>query len=715
MILRSLFSALLFLLPLHAEQAVPPAVPPLEAATSNDHPFLDRSGPPRWSKMTPEQLRIDAETAFQATLNNYRAIEQVTEPTYENTFGRLDANLPLVNVCLCMQLLSATSDSPEQRAAAQEVFDKIVLCDKAFWHNEAIWKVFQQAASSEWARNLPPHRRHLVHNVMQRFRDEGIELPSEQRTRLTAITKELLDLSQQFSSNLLDSRHAWKFDLTPYAHLEDIDTLNFEHESNRRIIRLDQAYVILYYFDDDQLREAVWQALQTIGKTPHDNGPVIERILSLRHEQARILGYASYADFVASHNMMKTSEAAEQHIRSILQYISPQYETILESMRQAKAEHTGNTDAILNPWDTAYYMMQLAAKQAPFNSRELAQGLPAQYVFPRIFAIFSELYGITITECPAVFMEPGNSRIILPGTAEVWAPGVRYYEVRDKADGRHLGSFYIDGNSRPGKKPGAWTCAIGLGNPPTAQSPSIPHYAAVITNSPASGNLFHSDIVSYFHEFGHILHWILTDIDSPSFYNYGIEPDFIEFPSTLHEKLAWDPEILARISEPAITEELYAALISRHRFLAAYDSINAYHQALIDLELHRHYEQYAGKNLDTIEREIMHKNSFPFPDIGSYQLRSNQHLFAGLYAGVYYAYVWDNLLAEDAFTRFREKGLTNPAIGAEFRRTILSKGSTKPAAELYRDFMGRDPKPDALLQSLGIKPQKEIPSDAKTR
>ena len=715
MILRSLFSVVLVLLPLHAEPAVPAPVRQAETATSEDHPFLDNSGPPRWSKMTPEQLRIDSEIALQAAMDKLRVIEQVTEPTYDNTFGKLANDMTMVNTVMRTSLLSSTCDSPEWRTATQELLARFSTFDTAFWQNETIWKIMQQAAASEWAKTLPPHRRYFIQKVIQRFRMEGIDLPPARRTRLSAIKQELTDLAQQFSANLIDSRREWQFDLTPYADLGGIETLHFEQEGNRRIARLDQAFVMLSFADDEKLREAVWTAMKTLGKTPHDNGPVIQRILALRHEQARILGYASYADLVATRCMMGTSEAAERHIRSMLHHLTPQHETALENLRMAKAEHTHNPAAILQPWDTGYYTIRLARDEAPFNGYEFSRHLPTRHVFPRIFAIFSELYGISITECPAAFAEPGSKPAILPGTAEVWAPGVRYYEVRDKTTGTHLGSFYIDGDPKPGKKPGTWTQTISIGKPASPQSPRIPHYAAITTSLPSTGTLSCTAIATYFHEFGHILHQMQEEVECPSLGNYALEPDFREFPSILHEKLAREPEILARISQPAIPAELLAALATNHRFFQAYNAIVPYHQALIDLELHRHYEQYAGKDIDTVEQEIIRKNSLPSTAFNSCPLRTNLHIFANFYAGVYYTYAWNDILAEDAFSRFREKGLTNPETGDEFRRTILSQGSSKPAAELYRNFMGRDPKPDALLHSLDIKPQKEIPSDAKTR
>ncbi len=715
MILRSLFTAILFLLPLHAAPAASHPVTQAETITPGDHPFLDTNGPPRWSKMTPEQLRIDTEIILQAAMDKRHEIEQVTEPTYDNTFGKVANNMAMVNTVMRTVLLSSTCDSPEWRTATQELLARFTAFDTAFWQNETIWKVMQQAAASEWAKTLPPHRLHFIQYVIHRFRTEGIDLPPDRRVRIAAINQKLTALAQQFSANLIDSHREWQFDLTPYADLGGIDTLHFEQEGNRRIARLNQASAILCFSDDGKLREDVWTALRTIGKTPHDNGPVVEQILALRHEQARILGYASYADLATSRSMMGTSEAAERHIRSMLHDLTPQHETALENLRKAKAKHTRNAAAILQPWDIGYYTVRLARSEAPFNGYEFSQYFPAQYTFLRIFAIFSELYGITITECPAVFIEPGSHTAIMPSTAEVWAPGVRYYEVRDKATGTHLGSFYIDGNPRPGKKPGTWAQPISIGKPASSLSPRIPHYAAITTSLQSSGTLSPTDIAIYFHEFGHILHQMLEEVEFPGLNNCALEPDFREFPSILHEKLAREPEILARISLPAIPEELFAAFAANTRFFQAYDAIVPYYQALIDLELHRHYEQYAGKNIDTIEQEITHKNSLPHTAFDACPLRSNLHLFSGFYAGVYYTYAWDDMLAEDAFSRFRKKGLTNPETGAEFRRSILSKGSSNPAADLYRDFMGRDPKPDALLHSLGIKPQKEIPSDAKTR
>ena len=296
---------------------------------------------------------------------------------------------------------------------------------------------------------------------------------------------------------------------------------------------------------------------------------------------------------------------------------------------------------------------------------------------------------------------------------EVWHPEVRLFEVRDNKSGAHLGSFYLDLFPRATKRGGAWVQPIHYGTPAHDGKPHTPHLALLAGNLSAAGKetpaLFsHRDVETIFHEFGHMMHVMLGNTELRSHCGTSVAWDFVELPSQMNENWTWEPEGMAtyavhyKTGEP-IPENYVRKMQDVRFFFPAHDNMGQLCIAKLDLEMHMNYaEKFRGRDLDAASAELLDSWRTPMTVQPPSIMRNLTHCISGGYAGAYYSYKWAEVLAADVYTRFLKEGIMNPAVGAAYREEILSKGDSKPAAELYRNFMGRDPNPDALLQKQGL-------------
>lgn len=721
---RCLLLAALCLLPLHAE---PPAAPaPQTTAPAQEHPFLEWQGPPQWSKLTVAQAKKDLEPALQQYRDRVRQLENVTDPTYDNTFGAL-ANIDeqLERLCLRLEVLASLCNDSSQRNDITASSTSVQGCLDDILTNEKIWQILKKAAASDWARNLPAEQNRYKEQVMDYFRKNGGDLTPEGKKRLIQINQEHLELSSLFAANALDSANSWKHVIKdrsrlaglPYSTIRYMQSRAQEQglgdEENPQWLATAQdgtAYSILAQGDDAAMREEIWRKLQTIGRGDHDNAPLISRILALRHEKARLLGYANYAEMTADDRMVGTAAHAADFLQTIHDSIMPAYRQEMETLRRLKREQTGDADAKLAPWDVAYYGRKLYETQADDQTGKLDSYLRADHVIQGMFDIFSGLYGLTITERPTVCIASGSGKTAPENAVEVWDPEVRYYEIRDKATGNHLGSFYMDMNPRDNKWDGIWMQTIESGSPPRAGQSHIPRIAAIcsytgIGTKTRPSTMTPEDIQSLFHEFGHTLHFCLSEVGIRDLSGTNTVLDFVEFPSQINENWVWERESLDRFAKQRTTgrplpDKLYRSMLASRNFLRANNIMEQCAIAHFDLEVHMNYEKYKDMPPERIEREILGNYRTETTEHTPIPLYDQTHLFVDSYGAGYYSYLWGEMLTTDAFSKFQEKGILNPEVGTEFRRTILSKGNSKPAIELYRDFMGRDPKPDAFIRKL---------------
>lgn len=713
---------------LQAEEAVQAAIS--APAPKQAHPFYEDSPYPAWSQMTAEQGLADTRAALRLAEERIAAIcaLKTNECTFDNTFlAFYQATEKLDTAQGYMHHLSSVMDNPAMRQAQESLIPELSRFSASVTANEQLWQVIKAAAAQPWVKELSPAKQRFVQQVVDSFRDSGADLPADKKARKAEIEQELSQLTHQFGKNVLDSTNAWELVITDKAELAGMrdDWLAKAAASARQkgygsdeapAWRISLEYTsfgeVMRDCTVEATRKKCWEGQCTIGKGgAYDNERIVARIMELRRELAELLGFKTYADLTTAHRMVGSGDKAMAFVDGMMSKVKPFFDKecaeVLDYISRCKGEKVN----ALNPWDRRFYMNKMAKELYDFDPEALRPYHLCDNVIRGMFAIFSHLYDISFEEIPTICLQPGET--CPEGKVETWHPEVKLYKVKDNKTGAHLGSFYMDLFPRETKRSGAWVMPMRFGAPGKNGQPHQPHLATLVGNlSPAVGDkpaLFsHYDVETLFHEFGHMMHNMLTDTELQSQAGSSVAWDFVELPSQLNENWTWEPEGIAAYAfhyetGAPIPSDLVKKLQASRYFLPATDNMGQLCIAKLDLEMHVHYnEKFKGKGLDASSHELLAPwriaSTVPSPSI----MRNLTHCITGGYSAGYYSYKWAEVLAADAFTRFKNEGVMNAKTGADYRASILRQGDSKPASDVYRDFMGREPNPDALLQSQGL-------------
>lgn len=711
--------------PLQAQQTETP----LPAQVAEQQPFLEWGGEyPRWSLMTPERGVADIRRAIQLAQQRIDAICRVKpgEATWENTFAAFDSlDVELGYADQLLSNLAYVMDSPEVRAAMEEVTPLIAEFSSSITSNDRLWAVMRHASTCPWVRRLSPARQRFVQEVVDMFKDSGADLPADKKARKLAIEKEIAALRLQFDKNCKDSVDAWQLVIADESQLAGMSPewkaraaakaqeKGFgTPEQPQWLITLDYASVadVLRHCDVAETRRKCWEGRCSEGATPEfDNAPVVDRVMALRSELATLLGFGTYADLVTARRMVGSGAAALEFVDDMMRKVKPAFDRDTAQLLEFASAREGRRVTQLNPWDVSYYITQLSKKACGFDSEALRPYHKKENVVAGMFSVFEGLYDIRISEQPTRCLQPGEQ--LNEGEAEVWHPDVKLYAIHDATTGRHLGSVYMDLHPRGNKRDGAW--CMGVRHYPVAGGARPAHLCIVVCNlkSPTAGKpaLFtHMDVLTIFHEFGHALHSMLSDTELISHAGTRVARDFVELPSQMNENWCWIPEgVMAYArhweTDAPMPADMLLKLQQSRFFMPGFDMMSQLRMAKLDLEMHINYEsKFRGRNLDAASRELLDPWNLPLTTSAPSVMRCLPHCVSGGYAAGYYSYKWAEVLAADAFSRFEKEGPTNAATGADFRRAVLSTGGSQPEAEAFRAFLGRDPNPDALLQQQGM-------------
>jgi oligopeptidase A len=678
---------------------------------TTDNPLLDDRELPAFGQIGA----VHVEPAVDAVLAEHKAaVEAIGDAATPRDFAHVVLAKERVDFALerawsPVSHLHAVADTPELRAAFGEAQPRLAEHGLQIGQDRRFYEAVRAVADAPGFDALPQAARRVVEHALRDFRLSGVALEEPARTRFREIGVELSRLSTEFSNAVLDATEAWSEHLSDQAALAGIppsDCAMLQAYAAARsldgwLVTLHQPAVlaVLTHADDRELRRRVYHAYNTRASDEgpdagrFDNGDRIERIVALRHEAAQLLGFANSAELSLEPKMARSPDEAVAFLRDLAARARPVAERDLEEMRGFAAQTLGLHD--LQPWDMAYVAEKLRRARYAIDEEQIKAYFPVPKVMDGVMALLRRLFGITLVRRDDV---------------DVWHPDAAYYDLVNP-DGTRFAGVYLDLYARAGKRGGAW---MGVCRPRFRDADRLHLPIAYLTCNfaPPTGDapslLTHRDVLTLLHEFGHVLHHLLTEVDLPSVGGItGFEWDAVELPSQLMENFGWNREALDLLSGHHVTGEtlpveLFDRMIAARRFQAGLFLVRQLEFALFDLRLHLEFDAPRGARVMDILNEVRREVAVVIPPAWNRFPHAFSHIFAGGYAAGYYSYLWAELLSADAFERFEEAGVLSGDMGATFRREVLAVGATRPAIESFTAFRGREPKPEALLRSYGL-------------
>ena len=674
------------------------------------NPLRDFSGLPRFADITPEHVA----PAIRSLIDeNRELIERVAgsqTPASWDAFVQpmLDVGEKLSRAWGIVGHLHSVNDVPPWREAYNALLPEVSSFYAELGQNLALFAKYRALAASPEFATLSPARRRIIENDLRDFRLSGAELPEDRKPRFKEIQEALSALGAKFSENLLDATNAhaeWIADEADLAGLpEDVRAAaraaaEREGRSGWKFTLQAPSYLpVMQFCDNRGLRERMYRAYATraseFGKAEWDNGPLIERILALRDEEAGMLGYSSFADVSLATKMADTPEQVAGFLRDMARKARAFAEKDVAELREfAKSELDLPA---LESWDIGWASEKLKQARYSFSDDEVKQYFPEPKVLAGLFRVIESLFSVSLKQ----------------DDASAWHPDVRFFRI--ERDGALVGQFYLDLYARETKRGGAWMdeaitrrrVAHGVQTPVAYLNCNFP--------APVGGKaatFSHDDVITLFHECGHGLHHLLTQVDElPVAGIHGVEWDAVELPSQFMENYCWEWDVLSEMTSHVQTGEplpraLYDRMVAAKNFQSGLFTLRQVEFGLFDLLLHGN--PVGRKPFLSLLADVRQEVAVLFPPEWNRFPQSFSHIFAGGYAAGYYSYKWAEVLSADAYEAFEDAaktgGTTLDAVtGERFWREILAVGGSRPALESFKAFRGREPRPDALLRHSGM-------------
>ena len=661
---------------------------------------------PQFDQITLDQLKQQIEQAIadgQAFLNDLQTVPDSIQQQLQMLEQIDTLENSMSEAWGILSHLNAVMNNAETRELYQALLPGLSEYYTQLGQHVPLYQTYQHVYDASLFDTLPPAQQSAIKLALRDFKLSGVALEGAAKKRYAEISARLSQLSSDFSNHVLDSTQAFSLPLSedqlkglPQSSIELLKQYGQQRELDQPVATLDiPSYLaVMTYADNRELREQLYRAYTTrasdqAADLQFDNTPVMVEILSLRQEMAKLLGFDNYAEYSLASKMAPDVETVHQFLVDLAEHAkAPAEQEIAELKNSAQADGVEQ----LQPWDVSYYSEKLKIQKFNLSQEDLKPYFPAPKVIQGLFSVVNRLYGVQVIE----------------REAPVWHPDARYYELEDQ--GIVIGGFYFDLYARNGKRGGAWMSGFrsrmqtenGMQKPVCYM---VGNFTPAVGDQPAQ--LTHDEVVTLFHEFGHGLHHMLTEVDNISVAGtHGVAWDAVELPSQFMEFWTWDTESLQLISQhiqtsESLPENLLKALLDARFFQSGMQTLRQIEFALFDLTIHRKTPALQADQIQQTLNEIRQKYAVaPSAEYNRFQ-HSFSHIFAGGYAAGYYSYKWAEVLASDAFDRFEQEGVFNTVTGKQFRTFILAVGGKDSALDAFINFRGREPKIDALLRHQG--------------
>ena len=680
---------------------------PVSSLAAN--PLLDFSGLPRFAAVAPAHVRPAIDHLIHECRSVVHAMGNSSEaPTWENFVVPLDdVTERLARAWNVASHLNAVVNSPDLRDAYNGTLPTVTQFWTELSQDARLFAKYKALRSDgAWA-NLDQARKQSLDNTLRDFRLGGAELPEGQKARFAAVEDELSTLMATFNDNVLDATNAYGYFIDDESELTGLPAdviaaartaAEKDGKPGWKLTLHAPCYVpVMQYADSRALRERLYHAYSTRASelgadAKWNNRNIIDRILALRAETAALLGFENYAGVSLATKMAKTPADVIAFLREMVAKSKPFAQQDWTELTGFARAELGLSD--LDAWDVAYASEKLRQQRYAFSDQEVKQYFPESKVLAGLFRVIETLYGLQVT----------------PAGAETWHPDTLFFDLRDK-NGALVGQFYLDLYARESKRGGAWMDdAINRRRKNGALQLPVAYlncnFAAPVDGKPA---LFtHDEVITLFHEFGHGLHQLLTEVEELGVSGInGVEWDAVELPSQFMENFCWEWGVLAHMTAQVDTgaplpRELFDKMFAAKNFQAGMVFVRQLEFGLFDMRLHAEFDPAKTDLLallDDVRNEVA---VVKYPPFNRSPLAFG-HIFGGGYAAGYYSYMWALVLAADAYAAFEETGVLNADTGARFRREVLGRGGSRPALDSFAAFRGRRPEIDALLRHNGMK------------
>ena len=681
------------------------------------NPLLHFSGLPKFEEIRAEHVS----PAIELLLNEARAtIETLTQDSTPATWQNFALKLENMEEKISRAWsqvghMNAVVNSPELREAYNDNLSKLTDFYADLGQDERLYAKFRTLRASAEFNSLTQAQKKIVENELRDFRLGGAELPAEQKVRFKAIQEELSKLSAKFEENVLDNTNDYALYIDDANTLKGIPEDVLQTASNaakadklatqtegqnieagwKFTLHFPSYLPVLQYAEDRNLRETLYRAYATraseFGKSEWDNTPLISQILKLRLEAANLLGFANYAELSIATKMAESAVHVKDFLQDLAQKAKP-YALKDKAELEEYAEKLGITD--MQAWDVAYVSEKLREEKYAFSDLEVKQYFPESKVLAGLFKVVETIFGVHVSQAQA----------------SVWHYTASFYDIKDH-NGHLIGQFYLDLYARNDKRGGAWMDEA-ITRRKVADALTTPvaflvcNFSAPVGGKPA---LFtHDEVLTMFHEFGHGLHHVLTQVEDYGVSGIkGVEWDAVELPSQFMENFCWEWEVLRHMTAHVDTGEqlpraLFDKMVAAKNFQAGMQTMRQLEFSLFDIRLHSEFDPYGNETAIDLIEMVRDEVAVVRPPQWNRFPNNFTHIFSGGYAAGYYSYKWAEVLSADAYSMFEEDGVLSRETGKRYWQEILAKGGSRPALESFTAFRGRAPSIEALLRHNGM-------------